>query len=177
MPGPAELAEVGQRLDSLEQECARLTEALATQRTVIERLGAGLALLSQGRFPPGTRPIVLMVLAALLVAGGGAALLWTRAESAATVWLPSPTPLEPVLPHLLITADMERAEVVLDGAPRGKAPLLLALPAGSLHRLVVALPGRPRAFERSVRMGTRAGEHVHAALSAPVPADRRGGDR
>jgi len=175
MPGPAELAEVGQRLRDLEQECARLGEELGTQRTAAVRLRAHLDLLQQGVFPPGTRPVLLMVLLALLVAVVGGCLLWARAESAAMAWLGLPMPLEPVLPHLLVTSEPDGAEVVLDGVPRGQAPLLLTLPARAAeHRLAFTLPGWPGKVERVVRVGTTTGAHVHATLHLPSPRQQPG---
>lgn len=63
---------------------------------------------------------------------------------------------------LQVFADADRAEVWIDGAPAGRAPLTTALPSGR-HQVVVRAPGR-RDVTREVTVPADGSEQVRAVL-------------
>jgi hypothetical protein len=164
--GAEPLEQAGQRLDRLERECETLGEALQGKRTQVEGLRADLDLLRQGIFPRRGWPLLAIFISVVLAGGVGGALVWRGARRASESWPQQQAAAQ--LPHLLVTSEPDGADIVLDGVPRGRTPLLLSLPARAAEMWVaLSAPGYRQATVQA-KIEAERGAHVHGRLH-PAP--------
>jgi hypothetical protein len=164
MPAPssAPLEQAGQRLDRLEQECDALRGELERERATVEGLRADLDLLAQGMFPRRGWPLLALSIIVLAASVGGG-LLW-RGTRRGELWPAHQATAQ--LPHLLVTSEPDGADLVLDGVPRGRTPLLLSLPARAAQvRGSLSSPGYQQVTVEA-RIEAERGAHLHVRLPA-----------
>jgi hypothetical protein len=108
------------------------------------------------RIPPPHRGWIAASVALVALAGGGALL--------ASQWSPTPPAPVDVTGTLIVNTNPPGAAVVLDGEPRGAAPLTLEVTAG-MHVLEVRGDGEARRIPLAVTAGATMSQHIELPVA------------
>jgi hypothetical protein len=169
---PSDLAATRERADSLERERDELLRQIEAQRHRNTGLEATVADAERGVLPRGSGRRVLLVLVALLALGAGVYLYHRRTAGIADhrqVAEARRLLRSIATPHLLVTSNVDKATVRVDGRLVGVTPAVLALPPGhQTYDLLVEAPGHTP-IRRQVDGARDGGRQLHARLDRAAP--------